>query len=43
MWIRWTWPRFRVDQMMDLCWKKLVPISFFCLTGVCLWMALEAL
>ncbi len=28
MWIRWTVPRFRIDQMMGFCWKLLVPASF---------------
>ena len=38
MWIRWTLPRLRVDQLMRMSWKYMVPLTFVNLLGVSLWL-----
>lgn len=38
--IRWTIPRFRYDQVMDLCWKILLPVSLANLAVTALVIAL---
>jgi NADH-quinone oxidoreductase subunit H len=37
MWVRWTLPRLRIDQVMMLCLKYLIPISCILLVGVSVW------
>ena len=37
MWMRWSLPRLRIDQVMMTCLKYFLPISCALLLGVCVW------
>ena len=37
IWVRWTLPRLRIDQVITMCWKYCVPISAACFVGVLAW------
>lgn len=39
--VRWTYPRFRYDQLMDLGWKLLIPLSFVNILGTGLVLILK--
>jgi NADH-quinone oxidoreductase subunit H len=41
IWVRWMWPRFRYDQLMDLGWRRFLPLALanILATALCLWMA----
>ena len=39
IWVRWMWPRFRYDQLMDLGWRRFLPLALanIVVTAVILW------
>jgi NADH-quinone oxidoreductase subunit H len=39
IWVRWMWPRFRYDQLMDLGWRRFIPLALanILVTAAILW------
>ncbi len=40
IWVRWTLPRLRIDQVMTMCLKYCVPLAAICFVGVLVWQVL---
>jgi NADH-quinone oxidoreductase subunit H len=40
IWVRWMWPRFRYDQLMDLGWRRFIPLALanIMITAAVLWI-----
>ncbi|MBI3853179.1 MAG: NADH-quinone oxidoreductase subunit NuoH [Verrucomicrobia bacterium] len=38
IWVRWMWPRFRYDQLMDLGWRRFIPLALANILVTAVWM-----
>jgi len=43
IWVRWMWPRFRYDQLMDLGWRRFIPLALanIVVTAVVIWVMMK--
>jgi NADH-quinone oxidoreductase subunit H len=42
IWVRWMWPRFRYDQLMDLGWRRFIPLALANIVVTAIVLALRA-
>ena len=40
MWFRWTWPRYRYDQLMEIGWKWMIPAGLANIVLTAIWYVL---
>jgi NADH-quinone oxidoreductase subunit H len=38
IWVRWMWPRFRYDQLMDLGWRRFIPVALANILATAVWL-----
>jgi NADH-quinone oxidoreductase subunit H len=38
IWVRWMWPRFRYDQLMDLGWRRFIPVALANILATAIWL-----
>jgi NADH-quinone oxidoreductase subunit H len=43
IWVRWMWPRFRYDQLMNLGWRRFIPLALanIVVTATVIWMRVK--
>jgi NADH-quinone oxidoreductase subunit H len=41
LWFRWTFPRLRVDRLMQFCWQFLIPLSFINIFMAAVWILMR--